>query len=95
MSGHTPGPWTVQGFQIYADKGTQYGYRLIDVVRGRSEDELRANYALIAAAPDLADSLIEVLAVFRNCIGQAAFAEFETGNPIIRDARAALAKAGV
>lgn len=50
---HTPGPWSVQSYQIYADKGTQYGYRLIDCVRGRTQDELEANMALIAAAPEL------------------------------------------
>jgi hypothetical protein len=58
---HTPGPWSVRAYQIYADKGTRYGYCLIDCVRGRTQDELEANTALIAAAPELLEALLYVL----------------------------------
>lgn len=86
MSGHTPGPWHREAGQLVASMGRN----ICDVTTGNPADA-----KLIAAAPELADSLIEVFAVFRNCIGSEAFADFEATNPIIRDARAALAKAGV
>ena len=62
-----------------------------------SEIELAACIALgvkQSNASQLADSLTEVLAAFRNCIGSAAFADFETGNPIVRDAKDLLMKVG-
>lgn len=48
---------------------------------------------LLAAAPDLADATRDLLKAFRDCIGAAAFWEFEQSNPAVRDAQRALAKA--
>jgi hypothetical protein len=54
-----------------------------------------ANAELIAAAPDMADALRGLLYAFRECVGRAAFAEFEASNHDVIAARAALAKAGL
>lgn len=54
-----------------------------------------ADAKLIAAAPDLADATRDLLKAFRDCIGSAAFWEFEQGNPAVRAAQRALAKAGL
>lgn len=86
MSAHTPGPWEWDGkFTVgipYRDGFTYFRTNPIDA-------------RLIAAAPDLAQSVVDLLAVFRTCIGHAAFAEFEANNAHIKAARAALAKAGL
>jgi hypothetical protein len=47
---------------------------------------------LLAAAPDLADATRDLLKAFRDCVGAAAFWEFEQGNRAVRAAQRALAK---
>lgn len=94
---HTPGPWAVQDCRselvIHHDKfdvaivgiDPTYEYNL----------EQRANAKLIAAAPDLADATRDLLKAFRDCIGAAAFREFEQSNTAVRAAYRARAKAGL
>lgn len=48
---------------------------------------------ILAAAPELRDATRDLLKAFRECIGAAAFWEFEQSNPAVRAAQRALAKA--
>lgn len=92
----TPGPWKVDkglNFDVYirATVGT------LDPVIARLDHkaETAANAKLIASAPDLAKSLSDLLDAFRECVGHAAFDEFDASNPAVIAAREALAKAGL
>ena len=52
--GHTPGPWTVEAYDLVLANGL----RVADCkVSGASLDETAANARLIAAAPDLLEAL--------------------------------------
>lgn len=48
-----------------------------------------------ANAPELAKALTDLLDAFRECVGHAAFDEFDASNPAVIAARAALAKAAL
>ena len=54
MSGHTPGPWEQKGHKIWA------GRRHLATAHSWAEGQ-QANARLIAAAPDLLSSLIEMV----------------------------------
>jgi len=98
MSKHTPGPWsraTAPGTKIY---GGEDGRELIAMVVDRdvSNIEIGPNCDLIAAAPELAEALREVLARIdaakRDGIKRL-YLPLE--GPWVDEARAALRKAGV
>ena len=93
MSGHTPGPWRVQGRAIAAspldricvtsdatDGGFVVRPRAID---GRDADTVTANARLIASAPELLDALRELVAFDAKHSGNA---------PIFDRARSLLAR---
>lgn len=80
MSKHTPGPWQVEGLTVYALNNTnvnrfsalvQRGW-IDDEVRRTPNDELVANAALIAVAPDMASILTDFVEAWE------AGAEFDT-----------------
>ena len=69
MSAHTPGPWTFEGDEIEAAAevvNCQFvkvaPHRFV-AVEGRTETEAIANAHLIAAAPELLEALIDVVAI--------------------------------
>ena len=55
MSGHTPGPWTIQGAFIGTDD--VHIAQVKGEGRGVNSQRAEANSMLIAAAPDLLDAL--------------------------------------
>ena len=55
MSGHTPGPWTIQGAYIGTDD--VHIAQVKGEGRGVNSQRAEANSMLIAAAPDLLDAL--------------------------------------
>jgi|SRR5882757_2506329 len=102
---HTSGPW-IRVARANGKLGETICFMgtdeltAIDICRVEPEDDngaaikvADANARLIAAAPDLADATRDLLKAFRDCIGAAAFWEFEQGNPAVRAAQRALAKA--
>lgn len=93
MSKHTPGPWIQRGYCVV---GGNPETLVADCVCDRPDSGLwYANAKLIAAAPELAEATRDLLKAFRDCIGAPAFWEFEQGNPAVRAAMRALAKAGL
>jgi hypothetical protein len=63
----TPGPWLYQGFTEAGDTSGWYvvvaPHRVISV-EGRDEEEADANARLIAAAPEMAEALEQVVDYF-------------------------------
>ena len=55
MSGHTPGPWTIQGAFIGTDDA--HIAQVKGEGRGVNSQRAEANSMLMAAAPDLLDAL--------------------------------------
>jgi hypothetical protein len=105
---HSPAPWS-RGCDATGAKGMDgQGYAICSgphviarvvgmgypIGKG-SHPESDANAKLIAAAPDTADALRDLLKAFRECIGSAAFWDFEQNNPAVRAAMRAIAKAGL
>ena len=89
MSKHTPGPWAVtRGYSIVTDATPAI------LLAKTASANYAANAQLIAAAPDTAEALSGLLKAFRECIGSAAFLDFEQSNPAVQAAQRALAKAG-
>lgn len=91
MNKHTPGPWLVIGSEVFTGLGAENaegiasrsdeGWMIADCDAGSlSLDEVKANTALIAAAPDL----LEALEVCLQC---------EERPGIIKMAELAIAKA--
>jgi len=69
MSEHTPGPWAVGPDLevVYEPNGCRVTYPLsITSMKGRT-DEDRANARLIAAAPEMLESLKDLLTVMEHC----------------------------
>lgn len=100
MSAHTPGPWVVgseRSPHIYGPRhnlsrhanGRQHIAEVSSAQTDSTDPEAQANARLIAAAPDLLAALQMLVAAADTsyAVGTAA--------PEWRDARAALAKAGV
>jgi len=90
MPSHTPGPWTVRGPTGYLNQtaidpaiGCAYG----------SGDEVQANAALIAAAPDLAAALRDLLEDYEGTACEWSGESYARGNRLILAAYAALRKA--
>jgi len=97
---HTPGPWSVCGAEGCTCAAVLYRDGIICEVRtfnddmadatghAPSPDEAQANKRLIAAAPELLASLDLIVDALQSGYVP------ETDGGIIKDARAALAKAG-
>jgi hypothetical protein len=60
VSGHTPGPWTIQGAYIGTDDA--HVAQVKGEGRGVNSQRAEANSMLIAAAPDLLAALEELIA---------------------------------
>ena len=106
MSTHTPGPWTLNpkavfennGFKINAFPVSGSGQAIAAVWAGSfgkgpfGLDNQEANARLIAAAPDLAEAVRELLATHPAAYREPRKIDNRTDNAI-RIARAAIAKA--
>lgn len=94
MSAHTPGPWEVhpeENRRAFAENlvvadGVAVAIALNNEERGAGWTKCEANARLIAAAPDLLESLRALVEVASECIPETAGHELE-------QARAAIAKA--
>lgn len=53
MSGHTPGPWELDGVEIYPVNGHRASDAICQLSAGQSDEAFEANAHLIAAAPEL------------------------------------------
>ena len=85
MSAHTPGPWAYRpsnNGHFIAGTGENSGY-LAEVRQCRSKQDVRADARLIAAAPELLESLQSVL---NSCLDSQGLAD------AYKQARAAIAK---
>ena len=94
MSGHTPGPWLVEGRTVYALNDDGYN-RFSALVQDAHTpgDELEANARLIAAAPELLEALEDIA----NDYAERFDMDSQSTNPgmkvVVENARAAIAKA--
>ena len=86
---HTPGPWRVGPGRHSQTICVLDGMRVCADVLGDSPE---ADARLIAAAPEMRDALAALLATFRECIGHAAFADFERDNDAVIAAQQMLRK---
>lgn len=59
-SKHTPGPWHVDGDNVFGQCENWFGYLICEPLGGTPE-QAQANAALIAAAPDLLATLEEIV----------------------------------
>lgn len=57
---HTPGPWTADGAAVTAPARHAVSQRIADCRALLPDAELRANAALIAAAPDMLAMLVKL-----------------------------------
>jgi len=91
VSGHTPGPWTIQGTFIGTDDA--HIAQVKGEGRGVTSQRAEANSALIAAAPDLLAALLTLrdFAVMSNA-RQIAYLDAGNQHPV-EVAQAAIAKA--
>lgn len=100
MSKHTPGPWKVfNGTDVFPDDGDKEATRYIadcDMASAAfiSGEEARANARLIAAAPDLLETLKGMVGMYVELVesGDAGFWDAEKVTEVIA-ARSAIAKA--
>ncbi|PXB01172.1 hypothetical protein [Pectobacterium carotovorum] len=76
MSGYTKGPWEWENGVLRSDKY---------IVGGNSHSFNASNKALIAAAPDLLEALVDMVESYEH--------EASAENPSLLKARAAIAKA--
>lgn len=101
----TPGPWEIKPEEVDKPyiriRGTQLGGRFkvanvlspdYDGVHHCEADETRANAQLIAAAPELLEALQNLIVSYDN-FRERAGRNGDPENPLIIDARAAIAKA--
>ncbi len=102
MNMHTPGEWKRTGFTVYATEGERgkdanrfYAAVSPGHINGvrTTEDELLANARLIAAAPDLLEAVVELLATHLASIRSVSETIDNRTDAAIRLARAAIAKA--
>jgi hypothetical protein len=99
MSKHTPGPWTAEPNggddddlrKLFICANTGAETTIAEVFTGLEEDA-EANAALIAAAPDLAEAVRELLATHPAAYREPGPIDNRTDNAI-KIARAAIAKA--
>lgn len=100
MITHTPGPWHTAGItdpdgpspmcSVWGPtpEGMQSGEWICRNVNLK-------NGPLIAAAPALAEAVQMLLYAFRECVGHAAWADFEASNRIVINSRDVLTRAGL
>lgn len=92
---YTPAPWTVHSNNEIHPQQDENGLKVIadvgpsDCENPTSKEETAANTQLIAAAPDLAESLADLL-----YLGEQMELESGEADPTIEKARQALIKAG-
>lgn len=94
MSNHTTGTWTQHPYNdlaIVQAKGDNVGKQVASVhhYAGTKKEEVMANAALIAAAPELLDALKKLVGWY-DCFQ---LKEGEADLPVIVKSRAAIAKA--
>lgn len=70
MSGHTPGPWTVESLSEYGDVqvfSREHGY-VADLTAGSAQEIKRnqSNAVLIAAAPDMLEALERTVEMYEE-----------------------------
>lgn len=87
MSGHTPGPWLVEGRTVYALNDDGYN-RFSALVQDAHTpgDELEANARLIAAAPDLLEALQSSKSLMES-VGMQSSDEYQQASAAIAKAR--------
>lgn len=84
---HTPGPWKAEGWEsLVVNCAEGYTLTLAAGREGAGLEELKANAALIAAAPDLLAALEDIVKLADNT-------DFYLPLNWLEDARAAIAKA--
>lgn len=68
---HTPGPWSVKqdGRLAILIQEDETGYEIASVWHGKGEVDSTSNAALILSAPDLYESLTDLLAIVADCHG--------------------------
>lgn len=84
---HTPGPWRAIGAAVHAPARHADSQRIADCRALLPDAELRANAALMAAAPDMLDALRRVLRHIPADAGGASMSDD------VHRARAAIARA--
>lgn len=94
MSKHTPGPWYAKQGCIYSraheinyslnPKNAPYIWRVASLINGKTPEEIEANEALIAAAPELLAALQAA---------EEALLQHNGNAQVIAQVRAAIAKA--
>lgn len=97
MSKYTPGPWTIteDDTKITAVHPLRkHAYEIVTIHYAFKHDQFRANAKLIAAAPDMAEALRDVLEIV-TWIGSGNAAYQIDVDEALRKAYAALAKAGL
>ena len=88
MTTHTPGPWRFSGMAIYNAEATLPSHKIASMSCSlKDAHEMQANARLIAAAPDLLESLQEILNIGTDLLPSAQY------RPIINRAKKAVAKA--
>ena len=94
MSKHTPGPWRASELGVLSDKLTSYGNWYVCSLIDPDNEEHKANARLIAAAPELLESLEDLLSNLDE-MGLATMPgdTFENMRETVDRARAAIAKA--
>ncbi|MGE1568517.1 hypothetical protein ACMFER_21725 [Pseudomonas aeruginosa] len=93
MSKHTPGPWYRDGTTVYALNPHNFN-RFSAQIHGAHtpKSELEAVAQLMQAAPELLESLRELLSVYEGTV-RSAHCQVEADDETIDMARAAIAKA--
>ena len=89
---HTPAPWNVKKFDSHAIWIMSGKWRKVAEVDGGGDENLLANAALIAAAPELLEVLENLVALTSNDFATEA-EHWEYIMQVKSDARAAIAKA--
>lgn len=89
MSKHTPGPWELDGVEVYPVDGLRALDAICEMSPGQGDERFYANARLIVAAPILLEALIDCVRVMQRDLNGLAVIQ-----PELRQAIAALAKAG-
>lgn len=94
MSKHTPGPWKIDYEPDWPWLGVMAGDEVVVATGASDEPRVRADFALIAAAPDLLAACRLALAAMRLDIDQVALCAYsQAWDQAITAAEAAIAKA--
>lgn len=66
MAKHTPGPWELDGVEVYPVNGHRACDAICELSAGQSDDLFEANARLIAAAPELLEALERLLEAYSS-----------------------------